>query len=102
LPTEAEWEKAAGWDEEAQMQRLYLWGDTIDEIDYSYANFGGAIGDTSSPTSNPLGPNSGAGRVMRGSSWGNSNIFLGLASRFRADLAEARDNLGFRCARDAE
>lgn len=26
LPTEAEWEKAAGWDEENQSQRLFPWG----------------------------------------------------------------------------
>ena len=37
LPTEAEWEKAAGWDEENQVQRLFPWGD--DPMDGSRANF---------------------------------------------------------------
>lgn len=30
LPTEAEWEKAAGWDPEAEARRRYPWGDTFD------------------------------------------------------------------------
>jgi len=30
LPTEAEWEKAAGWDEENQHPRVWPWGDTWD------------------------------------------------------------------------
>ena len=37
LPTEAEWEKAAGWDEENQAQRLFPWGDA--PMDGSRANF---------------------------------------------------------------
>ena len=36
LPTEAEWEKAAGWDELAQKKYLFPWGD---EFDGSLANF---------------------------------------------------------------
>ncbi len=35
LPTEAEWEKAASWDDENQVKRIYPWGD---EIDCSFAN----------------------------------------------------------------
>jgi len=30
LPTDAEWEKAAGWDEEAQAHRVYPWGNDFD------------------------------------------------------------------------
>jgi formylglycine-generating enzyme required for sulfatase activity len=40
LPTEAEWEKAAGWDEENQKQRRWPWGD---EWDSSKLNSLGAI-----------------------------------------------------------
>jgi formylglycine-generating enzyme required for sulfatase activity len=31
LPTEAEWEKAAGWDTVAERKRVYAWGDEWDE-----------------------------------------------------------------------
>jgi formylglycine-generating enzyme required for sulfatase activity len=31
LPTEAEWEKAAGWDAAAGHKRVYAWGDEWDE-----------------------------------------------------------------------
>ena len=48
LPTEAEWEKAAGWDEKTQRMRKYPWGS---QIDCSYANYYDnrtlCVGDTS-------------------------------------------------------
>lgn len=47
LPTEAEWEKAASWDEEEQRKHVFPWGSSLD---CSLANYwgkdGGCIGDT--------------------------------------------------------
>ena len=43
LPSEAQWEKAAGWDEDAQEQRLYPWGE---EVDNTYANYNYNVSDT--------------------------------------------------------
>jgi serine/threonine-protein kinase len=58
LPTEAEWEKAAGWDEDAGAQRLYPWGNSFDgtkvnfcdtncTIDWKNADYDDGYGDTS-------------------------------------------------------
>jgi len=41
LPSEAEWEKAASWDDEAKTKRTYPWGETID---CTYANYYGKDG----------------------------------------------------------
>jgi len=43
LPSEAQWEKAASWDEETREHRLYPWGGTIDA---GYANYSNNVGDT--------------------------------------------------------
>ena len=44
LPTEAEWEKAAGWDAVAGRKRVYAWGDEWDEAKANVANqFGLAV-----------------------------------------------------------
>lgn len=49
LPTEAEWEKAASWDDAKDVKRIFPWGNSID---CSYANFYGGenktlcVGDT--------------------------------------------------------
>jgi formylglycine-generating enzyme required for sulfatase activity len=41
LPTEAEWEKAASWDDGAKTKRTYPWGETIN---CTYANYKGKDG----------------------------------------------------------
>jgi len=43
LPTEAEWEKAASWDDQTKTKRTYPWGKTID---CTYANYYGKDGGT--------------------------------------------------------
>lgn len=46
LPSEAQWEKAAGWDEEAGKLRLYPWGN---QIDAQKANFWGGDRKSAEP-----------------------------------------------------
>ena len=47
LPTEAEWEKAASWDDDKKEKRVHPWGDSID---CTFANYQGnneaCVGDT--------------------------------------------------------
>lgn len=56
LPTEAEWEKAASWDDDRNERRLYSWGE---KISCAFANYKGrdgeCIGDTTKVGSYPLG-----------------------------------------------
>ena len=58
LPTEAEWEKAAGWDDDKKEQRVYPWGDTINCSLANYWNRKGGgycVGDTTKVGSYPSG-----------------------------------------------
>lgn len=56
LPTEAEWEKAASWDDDRKEQRIYPWGDEISCLFANYRNDEEAcVGDTSEVGSYPLG-----------------------------------------------
>jgi formylglycine-generating enzyme len=55
LPSEAEWEKAAGWDPEANVKRIYPWGN--EPPDKKRCNFDMQIGDTTPVGHFPLGAN---------------------------------------------
>jgi formylglycine-generating enzyme required for sulfatase activity len=131
LPSEAEWEKAAGWDEDAQAHRLYPWGD---KIDHSYANYGQYAGDAVAVGSYEKGVSFYGAYDMAGnvSEWvqdwydvypggdksasedfgqsyrvirGGDFHFGGVVDsiyRWRADPSMTNFLFGFRCARDAK
>jgi len=48
LPTEAEWEKAASWDDKTKTKRIYPWGETIDCSHANYSGHNGCVRDTTS------------------------------------------------------
>jgi len=52
-----------------------------------------------SPQVNPLGPESGISRVLRGGAWDVVGIYLHAALRHTAGPATVSDKVGFRCAR---
>ncbi len=52
-----------------------------------------------SPSENPLGPDSGDIRVLRGGSWYNYDFVARSASRVRSDPSGTSGVIGFRCAR---
>jgi serine/threonine-protein kinase len=67
LPTEAEWEKAASWDEKNEIKRIYPWGDSID---CSFANYNqNCIGETTKVGSYPTGASPYGALDMAGNVW---------------------------------
>jgi formylglycine-generating enzyme required for sulfatase activity/ABC-type dipeptide/oligopeptide/nickel transport system ATPase component len=139
LPTEAEWAKAASWDDETKTKRTYPWGE---RIDCSHANYHGkdgggdyCVGGTtpvgsyesgkspygiydmggnvwewvsdwyaetyyqSSPSSNPMGPDDGQYKVLRGGSWNDLDLVVRSAFRSLAEPSYTDSRVGFRCSR---
>ena len=52
-----------------------------------------------SPESNPLGPDSGGGKVLRGGAWNAVTNYLRTSARFASSPATSTNYIGFRCAR---
>jgi formylglycine-generating enzyme required for sulfatase activity len=144
LPTEAQWEKAASWNNSTQESYVYPWGNNFNgsivnfcdsncTINHADNNSNDGYADTSpvmnypsgvspygvydmagnvwewvsdwyddtyysySPSSDPLGANSGTYRTLRGDSWWGYSYGVRSADRNPFVPSKSANNIGFRC-----
>jgi gamma-glutamyl hercynylcysteine S-oxide synthase len=111
LPSELEWEAAAGWDPETQCRRQYPWGNmppsphvaNLDQLGFGPASVGAFPGNVS-----PVGCYGMIGdvwewtaeQVLRGGSWATRPGAIQISTRRAAGPADRHLFTGFRCARD--
>ena len=94
LPTEAEWEKAASWDETNRQKYVYPWGSSID---CSFANYSlDCVGDISLVSSYPNGVSPYGVLDMAGnvSEWVSSlyQLYPYIATDGREDLSDSSND----------
>ena len=117
LPTDQEWEAAAGWDPETQWRREFPWGNmqpsphvaNLDQLGFGAAAVGaypgnlspigcyGMIGDVWEWTESA---EPGSQAVLRGGSWATRSGAIRISTRRSASPAVRHFFTGFRCARD--
>lgn len=132
LPSEAQWEKAARWDQATGTSRVFPWDGLI--LNDTRTNYASHLGETAkvgsyprgaspygildmagnvaewvydwyqdnyyehSPHDNPLGPETGTGRVYRGGSYENPGAQLTTTFRQSDGPKKTFMTVGFRCA----